>query len=67
MAPIAASIAPHHYRGLNASDGMATPLAQEAYERFYEVLGGKPVHQTLATHWARVIEHLLRRRARAGC
>jgi F420-non-reducing hydrogenase large subunit len=43
---------------LNAADGMATPLAQEAYERFYDVLGGKPVHQTLATHWARVIEHL---------
>jgi len=41
---------------LNASDGMATPLAQEAYEEFYETLGGKPVNATLATHWARVIE-----------
>ncbi len=41
---------------LNAADGMATPLAQEQYERFYETLGGKPVHATLATHWARVIE-----------
>jgi F420-non-reducing hydrogenase large subunit len=41
---------------LNASDGMATPLAQEHYERFYETLGGKPVHRTLATHWARLIE-----------
>ena len=41
---------------LNASDGMATPLAQEQYERMYQTLGGKPVHQTLATHWARVIE-----------
>ncbi len=41
---------------LNASDGMATPLAQEYYEKFYETLGGKPVHNTLATHWARVIE-----------
>jgi len=41
---------------LNVSDGMATPLAQENYERFYSTLGGKPVHNTLATHWARVIE-----------
>jgi len=41
---------------LNAADGMATPLAQEAYKKMYETLGGKPVHRTLATHWARVIE-----------
>ena len=41
---------------LNASDGMATPRAQEAYEEMYETLGGKPVHYTLANHWARVIE-----------
>ena len=43
---------------INAADGMATPLAQEAYERFYDTLGGKPVHATLATHWARLIEVL---------
>jgi len=43
---------------LNAADGMATPLAQEHYEKFYETLGGKPVHQRLATHWARLIELL---------
>lgn len=43
---------------LNAADGMATPLAQAEYEKFYEVLGGKPVHQRLATHWARLIELL---------
>jgi len=43
---------------LNASDGMATPLAQEAYEKMYETLGGKPVHSTLAFHWARLIEAL---------
>jgi F420-non-reducing hydrogenase large subunit len=43
---------------LNAADGMATPLAQEHYEQFYETLGGKPVHQRLATHWARLIELL---------
>ena len=43
---------------LNASDGMATPRAQEAYEEFYATLGGKPVHHTLATHWARLVELL---------
>ena len=41
---------------LNAADGMATPLAQAEYERMYDTLGGKPVHATLATHWARLIE-----------
>jgi len=43
---------------LNASEGMATPLAQEEYERMYKTLGGKPVHSTLAFHWARLIELL---------
>ncbi len=43
---------------LNASDGMATPLAQAEYEKFYSTLGGKPVHQRLAIHWARLIELL---------
>ncbi|MBL7110568.1 MAG: Ni/Fe hydrogenase subunit alpha [Bacteroidales bacterium] len=43
---------------LNASDGMATPLAQAEYERMYDTLGGKPVHATLAMHWARLIELL---------
>jgi F420-non-reducing hydrogenase large subunit len=43
---------------LNASDGMATPIAQEEYEKMYATLGGKPVHHTLATHWARLIELL---------
>ncbi len=46
---------------LNVSDGMATPLAQAEYERFYQTLTGDksgktPVHATLATHWARVVE-----------
>jgi len=46
---------------LNVSDGMATPLAQAEYERFYETLTGDksgaiPVNATLATHWARVVE-----------
>jgi F420-non-reducing hydrogenase large subunit len=50
---------------LNASDGMATPLAQEHFEKMYETLGSKkvdgryqPVHHRLATHWARLIELL---------
>lgn len=50
---------------LNASDGLATPKAQEHYERFYETLGSEklngrytPVHHRLATHWARLIELL---------
>jgi F420-non-reducing hydrogenase large subunit len=46
---------------LNAAKGMATPLAQEQYERYFKTLtgdptGDTPVHQTLATHWARVVE-----------
>jgi F420-non-reducing hydrogenase large subunit len=43
---------------LNAADGMATPLAQAEYERMYGVFGGKPVHHTMAFHWARLIELL---------
>jgi F420-non-reducing hydrogenase large subunit len=43
---------------LNASDGMATPLAQVEYEKMYETLGGKPAHNTLAYHWARLVELL---------
>jgi F420-non-reducing hydrogenase large subunit len=50
---------------LNAADGMATPRAQEAFEKFYETLGSEktnghyqPVHYRLATHWARLIELL---------
>jgi F420-non-reducing hydrogenase large subunit len=44
---------------------MATPRAQEAYEKLYETLGSekvngtyKPVHHQLATHWARLVELL---------
>ena len=43
---------------LNAADGMQTPRAQVHYDRMYAVLGGKPVHHTLAFHWARLIEAL---------
>jgi F420-non-reducing hydrogenase large subunit len=42
---------------LNVADGFATPLAQGAYEQYIAKLG-KPVHHTLANHWARVIELL---------
>jgi F420-non-reducing hydrogenase large subunit len=40
---------------LNVADGMATIVAQAEYERMYKTLGGKPVHATLAFHWARLI------------
>jgi F420-non-reducing hydrogenase large subunit len=43
---------------LNASEGMATPLAQAEYTKMFSILGGKPVHNTLAYHWARLIEVL---------
>ncbi len=43
---------------LNASSGMATPLAQAEHDEMYKTLGGKPVHGTLAFHWARLIELL---------
>jgi len=41
---------------LNVSDGLTTPLAQAEYEEMYKTLGGKPVHSTLAFHWARLVE-----------
>ncbi|MFH0767557.1 MAG: nickel-dependent hydrogenase large subunit, partial [Bacillota bacterium] len=43
---------------LNASDGMATPLADREYKKMFETLGTKPVNSTLAYHWARLIELL---------
>lgn len=43
---------------LNVADGMATPLAHEEYDKMYDTLGGKPVHNTLAFHWARLVELL---------
>jgi F420-non-reducing hydrogenase large subunit len=42
----------------NVAEGMATPLADAAYKKMYETLGGKPIHHTLATHWARLVELL---------
>jgi F420-non-reducing hydrogenase large subunit len=41
---------------LNAAEGMATPKAQEARDEYFKALGGRPVHHTLANHWARVVE-----------
>ena len=43
---------------LNAANGMATPLAQKEYERFFDTIGHKPAHNTLLYHWARLIEVL---------
>ena len=43
---------------LNAAEGMATPVANKEYDRFYETLGGKAIDSTLAYHWARLIELL---------
>jgi len=43
---------------LNVSEGLTTPLAQAEFEKYQKTLGGKPVHQTLAFHWARLIELL---------
>ncbi len=40
---------------INVADGMATPLAQKEYEEMVNVFGGKPIHNTLAMHWARLI------------
>ncbi len=43
---------------LNVADGMATPLANEAYKAMFEFFGKKPVHNILAYNWARLIEIL---------
>ncbi|MEM2321519.1 MAG: Ni/Fe hydrogenase subunit alpha [Candidatus Bathyarchaeia archaeon] len=43
---------------LNVSEALATPLANEEYKTMYKMLGGRPIHSTLAFHWARLIELL---------
>jgi F420-non-reducing hydrogenase large subunit len=43
---------------LNASEGMATPQSQAARDQLFETLGGRPAHNTLAYHWARLVELL---------
>ncbi len=50
---------------LNAANSIATPLAQEEFERYFTTMGSRrvngrftPVHHRLATHWARLVELL---------
>ena len=43
---------------LNAAEKMATPLAQQEYETYMQVRGGKVVEGTLYYHYARLIENL---------
>lgn len=50
---------------LNVAERMATPRAQECFQRLFETLGRgtaagryRPIHHLLATHWARLIELL---------
>jgi len=42
----------------NVGKGMDTPLAQEAFEQFFEAFNERPVHYIQAYHWARAIELL---------
>jgi NAD-reducing hydrogenase large subunit len=41
---------------LNTCDFIDTPVAEEKRKEFKELGGGKPVHMTMAYHWARLIE-----------
>lgn len=43
---------------LNVSSGLSTPLAHAEYEKMMNYFGEKPVHHTMAYHWARLIEVL---------
>ncbi|MBI5590464.1 MAG: Ni/Fe hydrogenase subunit alpha [Deltaproteobacteria bacterium] len=43
---------------LNVSSGISTPLAHAEYENMMNYFGIKPVHHTMAYHWARLIEVL---------
>jgi F420-non-reducing hydrogenase large subunit len=43
---------------LNASDGMATRLAEREAQKMFDAFGSKPVHHTLGYHWARLVEVL---------
>lgn len=43
---------------INASQKMATPLAQKEYEIFHKLRGGKVIEGTLYYHYARLIEDL---------
>ena len=43
---------------LNVASGISTPLAQAEYEKLMRYFGCKPVHHTMAYHWARLVEVL---------
>jgi len=43
---------------LNTCDFIDTPQAEEARREFMQLGGGRPVHITMAYHWARMIELL---------
>jgi NAD-reducing hydrogenase large subunit len=43
---------------VNACDFIDTPLAEAARQEFKEVGGGRPIHVSMAYHWARMIETL---------
>ena len=43
---------------INCCDFIDSPLAEAERQEFMELGGGKPVHVTLAYHWARLIETL---------
>ena len=43
---------------LNVASGISTPLAHAEYEKMMHYFGKKPVHHTMAYHWARLIEVL---------
>jgi F420-non-reducing hydrogenase large subunit len=43
---------------LNVASGISTPLAHAEYEKVMHYFGKKPVHHTMAYHWARLIEVL---------
>jgi len=43
---------------LNAADSMQTPLAQAEFEKLNQFFESRPIHATLAYHWARIIEML---------
>lgn len=49
---------------LNAAEGLPTPLAQEAANGMFAALDGsagparRPIHNRMATHWARLVEML---------
>ena len=43
---------------LNTCDFIDTPLAEQERREFKQLGGGKPVHVTMAYHWARLVELL---------